>query len=141
MTESIGRMVTLLARSIQKDLKNVIEPFGISVGEEPYFMALVREDGLTQDELTQRVKVDKAATARAVKSLEAKGILLRRAASDDRRSKRLYLTEEGRALYTPLRAALAAYNEQLTAEWTGAQYDLCYKSLAALLQKLDNQGE
>ena len=43
-----------------------------SVGEEPYFMVLAQNDGLTQDELTKIVKVDKAATARRIRSLEKK---------------------------------------------------------------------
>ena len=69
MKKSIGRIITLLSRSIYFDLKDVVEPFGLTVGEEPYFIALAHEDGLTQDELTNRVNVDKSATARVVKSL------------------------------------------------------------------------
>lgn len=42
------------------------------LGEEPYFMVLAQNDGLTQDELTKIVKVDKAATARRIRSLEKK---------------------------------------------------------------------
>ena len=75
MSKSIGRIVTLLSRSIYNDLRDVVEPFGITVGEEPYFVELAHEDGLTQDELSNRVNVDKSATARAVKSLEAKGYM------------------------------------------------------------------
>ena len=51
---------------------NVVCEFDISVGEEPYFMVLAQNDGLTQDELTKIVKVDKAATARRIRSLEKK---------------------------------------------------------------------
>jgi len=35
-------------------------------------MVLAQNDGLTQDELTKIVKVDKAATARRIRSLEKK---------------------------------------------------------------------
>lgn len=74
MEKSIGKLITYLSRCIQQELKNVVVPFDISVGEEPYYMALTKQDGLTQDELTKLVKVDKAATARMVKSLEQKDI-------------------------------------------------------------------
>lgn len=74
MSKSIGRIISILSRKIQQDLKDVVSPFDINVGEKPYFMALVNEDGLTQDELTKKVMVDKAATTRAVKSLEKKRI-------------------------------------------------------------------
>jgi len=48
MKKSIGRIITLLSRSIYFDLKDVVEPFGLTVGEEPYFIALAHEDGLTR---------------------------------------------------------------------------------------------
>lgn len=139
MSKSIGRMVTLLSRSIYNDLREVVEPFGISVGEEPYFVELAHEDGLTQDELSNRVNVDKSATARAVKSLEAKGYIVRETDSFDKRNKRLYLTESAKAVYVSLIEALGEYNRQLTEEWTDEQYDLVYESLEMLQLKLERK--
>lgn len=118
MSKSIGRIISILSRKIQQDLKDVVSPFGINVGEEPYFMTLVNEDGLTQDELTKKVMVDKAATTRAVKSLEEKGFIIRKIDSADKRSKRLYLTSKGKEIAEPLRLALWAYNQSLTKDWT-----------------------
>lgn len=46
LKSSIGRIITILSRNIQQELKEVVEPFGITVGEEPYFMELVYEDGI-----------------------------------------------------------------------------------------------
>lgn len=129
LKNSIGRIITILSRNIQQELKEVVEPFGITVGEEPYFMELVHEDGLTQDELTSRVNVDKSATARVVKALEEKGYLKREIDDADRRNKRLYLTEEARAKYELLVDELQQYNLKLTEGWTEEQYDLVYHCL------------
>lgn len=137
MTKSIGRMVTLLSRNIFMDLKDVIEPFGISVGEEPYYTALASEDGLTQDELSQRVCVDKSATARAVKSLEEKGLVRREVDSLDKRNKRLYLTEEAQIKHKELVKVLIQYNQELTSDWTQDQYDFVYQSLEMLELKFN----
>ena len=133
MSKNIGRIISILSRKIQQDLKDVVSPFGINVGEEPYFMTLVNEDGLTQDELTKRVMVDKAATTRAVKSLEEKGFITRKIDSADKRSKRMYLTSKGKEIAEPLRAALWAYNNSLTDGWTDKQYEEIYKALLQLL--------
>ena len=35
MEKSIGKLITYLSRCIQQELKNVVVPFDISVGEEP----------------------------------------------------------------------------------------------------------
>ena len=133
MSKSIGRIISILSRKIQQDLKDVVSPFGINVGEEPYFMTLVNEDGLTQDELTKRVMVDKAATTRAVKSLEEKGFIIRKIDSADKISKRLYLTSKGKEIAEPLRSALWTYNQSLTKDWTDEQYEEIYNALLQLL--------
>lgn len=56
MEKSIGKLITYLSRCIQQELKNVVVPFEISVGEEPYYMALIQNNGVTQDELTKTCK-------------------------------------------------------------------------------------
>lgn len=139
MKNSIGKIIAVLSRNIQQELKEVIEPFGLTVGEEPYFMELMYEDGITQDELTNRINVDKSATARAVKSLEEKGFLKREIDYKDRRSKRLYLTEEAREKYKPLVYELQQYNIRLTHGWTEEQYDLVYDSLEMIQKDFENR--
>ena len=121
------------------DVRNVVEQFGITAGEEPYFMALALESGITQDELTQRVNVNKSATARAVKSLETKGFIRREIDPFDKRNKRLYLTEEAKMKYIALYDALWEYNRKLTEELTDEQYHLVYDSLEMLLYKLEHK--
>ena len=139
MKESIGRIITLLSREINMSLKEVVEPFGITVGEEPYFMALVHEDGISQERLSSIVCVDKAATARAVSSLEGKGFIRREINPEDKRNKKLYLTAKGKKIYPELKEKLAAYNEKLTASWSEEQYDLVYSLLEQLQRNIQEK--
>lgn len=141
MKKSMGRLISILSRAIQQDLKDVLAPFGISVGEEPYYMALIEEDGVSQDQLSKKVKVDKAATARMVKSLEEKGYLIRKIDSDDKRNKKLYLTKIGREKYEPIRDALINYNDKLTNQWSDEIYDLIYCNLSNALKQIENNKD
>lgn len=103
MEKSIGKLITYLSRCIQQELKNVVVPFEISVGEEPYYMALIQNNGVTQDELTKLVKVDKAATARMVKSLEQKGYITRETDPKDKRNHACkVVTKKSRPKWTAL---------------------------------------
>ncbi len=135
MHASIGKLVNLLSRNLQQELKEVVEPFGITVGEEAYYMELVAEDGITQEALTARVNVNKAATARAVSSLEAKGILIRKADEDDKRIKLLYLTEKGRAMYEPLAGELRKFNKRFTENLSEEEYDIILQGLNRLYEE------
>lgn len=141
MKKSMGRLINILSRAIQQDLKDVLAPFDISVGEEPYYMALIEEDGVSQDQLSKKVKVDKAATARMVKSLEEKGYLIRKIDSDDKRNKKLYLTKIGREKYEPIRDALINYNYKLTNQWSDEIYDLIYCNLSNALKQIENNKD
>lgn len=137
MEKSFGKLITYLSRCIQQELKNVVAPFDLSVGEVPYYIALTKQDGLTQDKLSRFVKVDKAATARMVKSLELKGYITRETDSKDKRNKKIYLTEMGRLKYEPLSKALKEFNQKLTSEWTDEQYEIVYQSLEMLQKKFE----
>lgn len=127
----------LVMMLLQSTVASIVVPFDISVGEEPYYMALTRNDGLTQDELTKLVKVDKAATARMVKSLEQKGYITRETDPKDKRNKKIYLTETGRLQYEPLSDALKKFNQDLTSEWTDEQYEIVYQSLEMLQKRFE----
>jgi len=87
-------------------------------------MALQNREGITQEELTSIVCVDKAATARAVRSLEEKGYLLRIQDEKDKRQNRVYPTEKAKQIGQEVRTELMKFNKLLTRNikrkiWTG----------------------
>lgn len=115
MNHSITRMITLLARKCQCCIGEIIAPYNLTVAEQPFFMALQHNEGITQEGLTAIVGVDKAATARAVKSLENKGFLTRRQDENDRRNNLLFPTKKAKELYPSVHSTLLALNASITA--------------------------
>ena len=63
--------------------------FGIGAGQYLFLLNLYKHDGITQEELTQKVKLDKATTARAIKKLEDQGYVKRVKKENDRRAYKL----------------------------------------------------
>ena len=63
-------------------------------------------DGVTQKELAERVGLDGSSLVRLLDILEGHGWVERRADVSDRRSKRIFLTEEGRAAVARIRATM-----------------------------------
>lgn len=114
MEKRIGFEVTLLARSISLKMTEVLKPFGIKAGEQPFMAQLYRQDGITQEELTALVRVDKSVTAKTLKALEAKGLVQREPNEKDGRSKRVFLTKEAEDLRAPFRKALEEFGDRLT---------------------------
>ncbi|MCB6994361.1 MarR family winged helix-turn-helix transcriptional regulator [bacterium 210820-DFI.6.37] len=129
MYKSIARMITLLARKSQGYIGTALNKYNITAAEQPFFMALQVSEGITQEELTAIVCVDKAATARAVKSLEEKGFLLRRQDTRDRRQNRIYPTALTRELGPAVREELHRFNDMLTRGLDPKQVELIYDGL------------
>lgn len=57
-----------------------------------------RHEGLTVAELLEILEITKQSLARVLKDLVSGGFVEQRAGTEDRRQRRLYLTEQGRAL-------------------------------------------
>ena len=132
MDKSIGRMITLLARKSQTYIGHALSPYNLTAAEQPFFMALQRYEGVTQEELTAIVCVDKAATARVVKSLEEKGYLTRIQDEHDKRQNRIYPTKITRELGPVIKEELLYFNELLTRGIAPESLELIYSSLQTM---------
>lgn len=113
MGESITKHMIYTARQCQLCIGGRLGKYGITAAEEPFFMAIQSHIGAVQEELTALVGVDKAATTRALCSLEQKGYLTRQQDERDHRQKRIYATEKALRLGGEVREELLCLNEEI----------------------------
>lgn len=138
MEKSIARMITFLARRSQGYIGAALSKYNLSAAEQPFFMALRCCQGITQEELTALVGVDKAVTTRVVRSLEAKGFLTRVQDEHDRRQNRIYPTEKVEQLGLDVSRELLRFNSLLTQGIDPKSLEI----ICAGLQKMeDNMAE
>lgn len=95
--------------------------------------AVGRKEGVSQLELGAFMERDKAQIARAVKELEARGLLTRSPHVSDWRTKSVALTQEGRDVY----ARLTRVRRELAAEAFGDLTEVEKHALRAGLVKID----
>lgn len=131
--EPIGKILSYLHRQSQKKLVKEFVPYGIGSGGQHTFLKLIVTcPGITQDQLTTKLKFDKATTARSVKQLENSGYIVREADPSDRRSHLLYPTPKAVDFYPVLQSILDVFNERLVANLTAEEEE----QLHYLLQKI-----
>lgn len=131
----IGKLVSVLHRRAQAFYTRYLKEYDISLAEYLILFMLSTHDGVTQDEIAWDQGMDKAAVARVIKSLEAKGMVTRRKDSSDRRCNYVFLTEKGRSTHEPISKAKVYWNSVITEGMTKEESD----SLARLLEAaLDN---
>ncbi len=130
--ESLGYRLSIASRQQERRLDDGLRELGLTRITWCVLLAVGNESLSQPSDIAQFVGIDRTATSRALRQMEADGLLGRASGEDDRRTRRVTLTEAGeRALAagTPIaqeNAALMA--EQLT--------EAEHRELKALLDKL-----
>lgn len=111
--DNIGKYVSVTWRNMISFMAKKMEPLQIGAGQYAYLFALYSEDGQSQQSLSDRMSVDKAATVRSLNKLEAAGYVKRKPDNLDKRSFRIFLTEKGKAVRPQLEAVVEEVQEVL----------------------------
>lgn len=95
MKQYPGKLISVLYRKSQVYWGHVLKDSDIATSEYPILIVLFKQDGITQEEIASNLSIDKSAIARVIKSLLEKGLIERSRDFEDRRCKRIYLTQKG----------------------------------------------
>lgn len=115
---SLGKSISYLARSIRWIVDFELECAGVGSGTYQFIKAVHAAPGINQNELSDITRVDKATVAKGIARLEAAGYLTRLPDHQDRRVRRLYLTDAGERVMPEVFAALRLVTDICTAGLT-----------------------
>lgn len=132
-TSTIGKMISHIYRSNQKNLAKALIPLGIGPGQIIFLKAIVENPGISQERLSNELKFDKGTTARTVKKLEEENYITRIIDEKDRRAFQLFPTKKGKDIYPKLIEVLGALNKKITSKLMEEEKE----QLFILLNKLD----
>ncbi len=104
--DNIGAYTSITYRHMSALLVKKLKPFGLGAGQYSYLFALYAQDGRSQQNLADRLAVDKAAAMRVIGKLEKKGYVKRVPDENDRRAYRVHLTGKARAAKPELEKAV-----------------------------------
>ena len=108
-----ARIFSVLNRRSQSYVVAACAKLDITYSEYILLIRIYESEGLSQDDLSAMLYVDKAFVTRVVKLLEAKNLIRREKDSVDRRVKRIFLTEYGRTQHEFLLDVLYRWTEYL----------------------------
>lgn len=131
----LGRLISVIHRQNQKYLLKAFKNYNIGNGGQYAFLkSIIQSPGINQDELTSKLKFDKATTARSVRQLEKAGYIRKETSETDRRANELFPTEKAIDVYPHIQFVLAELNKELTKNLTDDERT----QLISLLKKIDN---
>jgi DNA-binding MarR family transcriptional regulator len=98
----IGYAITDVGRLLRTVFERRVRTFGLTRAQWMIITRLHRRPGLSQSEIADLLEIEKAPAGRLIERMEAKGWLLRRDDSRDKRINRLYLTARGHRLHAAI---------------------------------------
>lgn len=64
--KSVGRYISILYRQAQAYISSQMKQYNIGSGQYSFLLVLYRNDGISQEELSDQLMIDKGTTARAI---------------------------------------------------------------------------
>jgi MarR family transcriptional regulator, organic hydroperoxide resistance regulator len=145
--QSIGYQIRATHRALQRYLQLKIEPHNIVSGSWYYLRVLWNEDGLTQRELADEVGIREPTAFKAIKHMEAQGLVRRLRSKADRRKIHVWLTPKGNALKDELiplaRHVVATAARDLTTDEVLVLLEMLAKiqlNLNAAIERVEQSG-
>lgn len=110
---------------------------GLSGYQAPYIPELCANPGITQEQLAQKLHVNRSSVTRQLNLLEQNGFVRRIRSETDHRAIELYPTEKAQEVLPIVRQTFRSWREMLTADLTRQQMDTLEELLALLAQRAE----
>lgn len=127
-TESISRYINQLYRQGITFLGKAYKPYGIGAGQYQFLVYLYIKDGVTHDELTEKIGVDKASTTRSISKLEDAGYVTKVQDAKDKRKYYIYLTDYAKEKRQVILEISKTWEVELTKDLTEEQLEQLYET-------------
>lgn len=127
---------SILYRQTFQDLNIKLKPYRITASQYMYILCICENEGLSQEQICDRLKIDRAPVARAVRMLESGGYITRTVSADDKRQNQLYSTEKGRQIYSDINIIVKEYEAGLLNGLTGIEKDVMKNLLEKVIDGL-----
>ena len=139
MYDSPGRLIGLLYRKGQIFWTRALKEQKIGAAEYPVLLRLYRGDGLTQEEITRDLSVDKSAVTRVIQTLLDKGLVERRKDEKDRRCNRIFLTSLANAQRENIKQIQLQWNQILQQQMSEEEQKLFFLLLEKTAESIKEE--
>jgi len=94
----ILREIGMISRALDSIANIEFKEFDLTRGQYLYLIRICENPGIIQEKLADMIKVDRTTASRAIKKLEAGGFIEKKADAANRKIKRIFPTEKGKAI-------------------------------------------
>ncbi len=109
----------------------------ISASQYTHILVICENPGVSQEEISRLLRIDKGSVARTIQQFERKGYVTRIVSAQDKRQYQLFPTEKATDLYRRIRNVAVQSEEALTRGLTTAQRETLIALLDRVIENLE----
>ena len=128
-------------RNIQIYLDKVLQKYELSSGACPYLFILVKQEGISQNKISEEIGNDKAMSARTITKLIDLGYVYKTQDERDSRAYQLYLTAKGKNIVPKLREEIQTLLSLITEDLSEEEKQITIMSLRKIFNKTQGLRE
>ncbi|MDN7242396.1 MarR family transcriptional regulator [Planococcus sp. N028] len=121
--KEILREIGMIARALDSISNIEFKEFDLTKGQYLYVVRICENPGIIQEQLVDMIKVDRSTATRALQKLEISGFIEKKEDPHNKKIRRLFPTEKGKAVYPFIKkendhsnlVALEGFSEKETA--------------------------
>ena len=107
------KITNSIYRCTQVYIDKKFEKFNLTIGTYSYILVLNKNGGISQNEISRELNVDKAMSARTVKKLIELGYIRKEENQEDTRAYKLYITDKAKNIIPELIEILDGWSDIL----------------------------
>lgn len=133
----------VVRRRCQSLIVDECKEYKINYSQFSFLVKLYDMEGCNQDAMVNSLCIDKASVTRVIKQMEGLGLVYREIDVEDRRVKRLYLTEKGRAMEPKIKEIVTKLITYLVNAMDPEMVKITMESMnqaASLLKQADSEA-
>lgn len=120
-TDSAFKTISILYRKSHIWLNNGCSAYSLTAAQAVIILIVCDYDGLTQDEITKRLALDKSVIAKTVTKLEERGFLTRTTNKKDKRTYDICPTEQAYIVYPDVKDLIDKSFQKMTQKMTDSE--------------------
>lgn len=128
-TIHFGRWFGSLYRKTQTYMKESFKTLGLGFSDSIVLVTVCIHEGISQDEISSRLAIDKAVTAKSVKNLESKGLITREVNSANQRIKKVFPTSAGLATKARIDDSVEVWNRAIMKDLSKEELEYIFPAL------------
>ena len=132
--EAMGKRINFLFRLSMRHIRGEMKKIGVGPSDYSFLFILFFREGLSQDEMSKAMYVDKSYTARAIARLEKMGLVERRPDPEEYRVKRIFLKEKARGMEDDIFSVLINWQNVLVKDIDPEDVEIIRNGLDKMLE-------